>query len=62
MGRMSAVSDLDYWDEMNPHLHHRLKPCQKCGGEMTVVCNGNGEPVFARCEACAVRAEVRKTA
>lgn len=58
MGRWSAVSDYDYDDELNGRTHaeheRRTVPrCRVCGSVMQVVCNGNGDPIFCRCDRCA---------
>lgn len=52
MGRWSAVSDWDYYEELDRRIIARARRCQHCGEEMTVVYNGDGAPVWMRCEHC----------
>ena len=53
MGRWSAVSDLDYEEEQN-HVPARFRRprCLECGRPMDIECDGDGEPVKARCLVC----------
>ena len=58
MGRWSAVSDYDYDDELNGRTHagherNTVPRCRTCGDRQQVVYNGDGDPVFVRCDACA---------
>lgn len=52
MGRYSAPSDIDYEDEMNPHLRRPDLRCPSCGEEMVMLFDGNDRPMWARCESC----------
>ena len=52
MSRWSALSDWDYWDDLERYRHRRAPQCLDCGRPMEIVYNGDDRPIHARCEYC----------